>query len=190
VAKKPARKTTQKPAQKPVVILPWVLLTRWWAPPKAFGLALATQVMSYRKRYDNGERVYVLHALDACLNNGYLPEPWMLKGLWDAVTALDDGADPNEAFAFALSKGKHVGSNRKKRQDTFPILFRIYDLHCNEGLALDESEGGAFRTVAKEFPYGTRTIRRIHDGAPEALKCLLSRGVRKATPEDPKPSDE
>jgi hypothetical protein len=140
--------------------------------------------MSYRKRYEKGERVAVLYALDACLISDYKPELWMIKGLWDAVTALEDGADPNEAFGFVPPKGEHVEYNRKKRRDTLPILFRIYDLHCNEGLALDESEGGAFQTVAKEFSYGTRTIRRIHDGAPEALKRLLIRGVREATPED------
>jgi hypothetical protein len=58
---------------------PAVLLIRRWAP-KTFGLALARQVMSYRRRYDKGERVYALYALDACLNNGYLPEPWMPVG--------------------------------------------------------------------------------------------------------------
>jgi hypothetical protein len=166
---------------------PAVLITRWWAP-KTFGLALARTVMGYRRRYDKGERVYVLYALDTCLNNGYLPEPWMLKGLWDAVTALNDGADPNEAFGFALPKGKHAEANRAKRRKLWPIMFRIYDLHCNEGLPLDVS--GAFRIVGGEFGYSASTIRRMHDAAPELLKRLLSHGVQRATPEHLKPFDE
>jgi hypothetical protein len=171
---------------------PWVLLTRWWAP-KAFGLALARQVMSYRKRYDEGERVYVLHALDACLNNGYLPEPWMLQGLWDAVTALEDGVDPNTAFGLVPPKGvppqgKRAEADRAKRRKLLPIMFRIYDLHGNEGQPLDVS--GAFRIVGEEFGHSASTIRRMHDGAPAGLKVWLSGGVRKATPEDLKPFDE
>jgi hypothetical protein len=179
MAKKPARKTAQKPAQK-AALKPGVLITRWWAP-KTFGLALARWVMSYRRRYDKGERVYVLHALDACLNNGYLPEPWMLKGLWDAVTALEDGADPNEAFGYVRPKGKHIDTNRAKNRKRMQILFYVYDLHCNQGLALDDS--GAFAVAAEEFACSARDIRRIHDAAPAGLKFLL-KGVRKARPDD------
>jgi len=111
-----------------------VWYTRWMAP-KAFSLTTARMLMGYRRRYDKGERVCVLHALDACLNNGYLPEPWMLKGLWDAVTALDDGADPNEAFGYVRPRGKHIETNRAKNRKMMPILFYVYDLHCNQGLA-------------------------------------------------------
>jgi hypothetical protein len=159
---------------------PAVLFTRWMAP-KTFGKALARWVMSYHRRYDKGERIYVLHALDACLNNGYLPEPWMLKGLWDAVTALEDGADPNEAFGYVRPRGKHIDANRAKKRKLMPILFYVYDLHCNQRLALDDS--GAFAVAAKEFGCSARDIRRIHDAAPDGLKFLL-KGVRKVCPED------
>jgi hypothetical protein len=114
---------------------PRELITPWWAP-KEFGSALARLVASYRKRYEKGERVAALYALDACLNNGYLPGPdnaWMLKGLWVPVTALHGGADPNEAFGFVWPKGRHVKQDRKKRQDALPIMLRIYDLHHREG---------------------------------------------------------
>ena len=161
-----------------------LMIVRWWAP-KTFGKWLARMIVSYRRRYDRGERVAVLHALDACLNNGYLPEPWMLKGLWDAVTALEDGADPNGAFEYVRPKDKHVEANRAKKRKLLPIMFRIYDLNCNEGQPLDVS--GAFRIVGEEFGYSASTIRRMHDAAPELLKHLLSHGVRKATPEDLKP---
>src|SRR6516225_9684008 len=87
--------------------------------------------------------------------------------LWDAVTALNDGADPNEAFGVVPSKGKHTEANRRKRRNLFPIMFRIYDLHYNKGEPLDES--GAFRTTGKEFGYSAVTIRRMHDAAPELL---------------------
>jgi hypothetical protein len=169
---------------------PAVLLMRWWAP-KTFGLALARQVMGYRRRYEKqNERVTVLYALDACLNNGYLPEPWMLKGLWDAVTALEDGADPNEAFGYVRPKGKHLKVKRTKRRQTLAILFRIYDLHCNERQPLDES--GAFRIAGDEFGHSASVIRRIHNASPLALRDWLKwatrrQGIRKAMPEDLRP---
>jgi hypothetical protein len=158
-----------------------VLLTRWWAP-KTFGLALARMVVGYRRRYDKGERVYALHALDATLNNGYLPEPWMLEGLWDVVTALNDGASPNEAFGYTRPRGKHIETNRAKNRKMMPILFYVYDLHCNHGLALDDS--GAFAGAAEKFGCSARDVRRIHDAAPAGLKVWLKGGVRETRPED------
>jgi hypothetical protein len=187
VAKK--KKLAQNAAQKPELALPW---------SKNYSLELARHVTGYLKRYVSGERWVLILALDACLNASrnrsrdpsldahltkcYLPRPWMLKALWDVATALEDGADPNEAFGFERPKGKHVKANRAKKRNERAILFRIYDLHCNQGEALDDS--GAFAIVAEEFNSSARTIRRVHDAAPEWRKTWLKRGVRESRPKD------
>jgi hypothetical protein len=165
MAKKKKESETPSPtAQKPMLVLPG---------SEDYGPLLARHVRGYLKRYVKGQRWLVLHALDACLNNGHLPRPWMLKGLWDAVTALNDGADPNEAFGFVPPKGKHVEHNRKKRRNVPPIMFRIYDLHHRKGKPLDE---GTFATVGSEFGYSYKTIKRIFDTNPR-LRAFLSKAA-------------
>jgi hypothetical protein len=163
---------------------------------KIYSLLLARRVAGYRKLYEAGQHWFVLLALDDCLNawfevdnpksrlnRRYLPEPWMLKGLWDGMTAVREGADLNEAFAFVRPKGTHVKGIRVKRRQAQAILFRIYDLHCNEGMSLDDS--GAFLVAGQDFGCSARQVRRIHDAASPKIKAmLLKSGIRQIRPED------
>jgi hypothetical protein len=170
MAKKPGRKPTQKPAQKaaqkPVVILPW---------SKDYGPLLARQIRACLKRYVAGDRWILMEALDLCLNAApssdprfnkrYLPRPWMHNAIREIAKALRDGADPNEAFGFVRPKGKHGKHARKKGRDFWPIMFRIYELHHDEGKPLDDT---TFAIVGSEFGYSYKTIDRIFNDNPKS----------------------
>jgi hypothetical protein len=156
--------------------------------PKKFGEALAIQVAKYRKRYESGERVAALFAFEACINSGYVPNPvadiWMRQGLHDIVMALHAGADGNEALGLVPVKGKHVESNRKKKQNALAIMFRIYQLHHGEGKPLDDR---TFTRVGDEVGYSCRTIRRIFDANPWAQRWLSHKEGQIVLEPEPKP---
>ena len=171
----------KKPKGVPVLILKDLA-------PKEFSLALAKQLMDYRKRYEQGERVVALCALSVCLNNGYLPNPedhyWMLKELSNAVIELEAGATPNEAFGLAPRR-KRVESTLALMRKVEPVLLRLYELHQSDPgkYPLDDN---TIAIVAKEFGVSISTIHRIRRRAPLLQDWLASMRVQKAKPETTK----
>jgi AraC-like DNA-binding protein len=163
VAKKRRRWTPNSTGERPELIIP---------PDPRFFRAIDLLLKRYHERFDQGNKLALLEAVDLCGRAGLLPL-WVRNAFGDAWSAYRRYQVPtlDQAFGVQRPKGKHFDTRSERERLRELILFRVFYLHYQEAAPFDM---GTFARVAKEIKKSPSYVLDIFSEAEsDALRELL-----------------
>jgi AraC-like DNA-binding protein len=163
MAKKRRRWAPNSTGERPELILP---------PDPRFFRATDLLLKRYHERFDHGDKLALLDAVDLCGRAGLLPL-WVRNAFADAWPAYRTYQAPtlDQAFGVERPTGGHFDKRRERERLRALILFRVYSLHYQEAAPFDM---GTFARVAKEIKKSPSYVLDIFSEAEsDALRELL-----------------
>jgi hypothetical protein len=124
------------------------------------------------ERFDQGDKLAVLDAIDLCGRAGLLPL-WVRNAFCNAFSAYQryEAATLDQAFGVERPKGEHFNKRRERERLREQILFRVYYLHYQEAAPLDME---TFARVGKELNKSTSYVSKVFsEPESDALRELL-----------------
>jgi hypothetical protein len=163
VAKKRRRWKPNTTGNRPELILP---------PDPRFFHASDLLLKRYHERFDRGDKLALLAAVDLCGRAGLLPL-WARNAFADAWSAYRRYQVPtlDQAFGVERPKGKHFDTRSERERLRELILFRVYYLHYQEAAPLDME---TFARVGKEIKKSPSYVSKVFsEPESDALRELL-----------------
>jgi hypothetical protein len=121
---------------------------------------VARQLESYRRRFERGERVALLLALDVCAGCYLAPPKWAADAFFDAMSdwLAYRAATLDEAFGVRRTR-KRIPQRREREALRPAIMLRIAQLQQQENAPID---AGTFARVADEIGKSVGYVSKVY----------------------------